>query len=108
MEIKGIYEALDTDQVSLPDLLVVNTIYELEAWCTSIVARTEDGTIIHSRNLDFGEADSLRDVTFHATFRKDGEEIFDAVMFAGTIGVYTGERKGAFSVSENQRVLEEN
>jgi hypothetical protein len=60
-----------------------------------------NGTIIHARNLDFDNADQMRKLTFRAKFVKQGQEKFEAVMFAGTIGVYTGIKKGAFSISEN-------
>jgi len=83
--------------------LFLNYIYELQAYCTSIVARQADGTIIHGRNLDFDEADAMRDITFIAQYVKDGEVLFNAVQFAGTIGIYTGVREGGFSVSENNR-----
>mmetsp|Transcript_30555 Transcript_30555/g.29991 ORF Transcript_30555/g.29991 Transcript_30555/m.29991 type:complete len:84 (-) Transcript_30555:560-811(-) len=79
--------------------LFLNYIYELQAYCTSIVARQADGTIIHGRNLDFEPTDPMRDLTFIADFVKDGETVFQAVQFAGIIGVYTGVRKGGFSVS---------
>jgi hypothetical protein len=45
----------------------------------------------------------MRDITFIANFYKNGEHIFDAIMFAGDIGVYTGVKPGAFSISENDR-----
>jgi hypothetical protein len=53
--------------------------------------------------LDFSFPDEMRNVTYIANYYKGGEHIFDAVMFAGDIGVYTGVKKGAFSVSENDR-----
>jgi len=34
---------------------------------------------------------------------KNGTKQFDAVMFAGYIGVFSGMKGGAFSISENQR-----
>jgi len=36
---------------------------------------------------------------------KNGKEVFESVMFAGTVGIYTGIKKGAFSISENQRAF---
>jgi len=45
--------------------------YEVSDACTSIVAQTTDGTIIHARNLDFwagmGFTDSLKDMAFIVT-----------------------------------------
>lgn len=50
----------------------------------------------------------MRKITYRVTFTKDGEYTYDAVMFAGNVGVYTGEKKGHFSISENQRRLSKN
>jgi len=48
----------------------------------------------------------MRQITHTVTFTKDGEYLYDAVMFAGTCGVYTGMKAGAFSISENERFPE--
>ena len=106
-EIKGIVQALDDPQITLPKTILINSLYELEAWCTSIIARQQDGTIIHSRNLDFDNASLMREITFQAKFVRGGMYVFDAIMFAGTTGVYTGMKAGAFSVSENERRFNE-
>ena len=42
-------------------------------------------------------------MTYRAKFVKDGKYLYDAVMFGGNVGVYTGMKAGAFSVSQNQR-----
>ena len=49
----------------------------------------------------------MRKVVYRALFKKNGLYSFDAFMFAGTVGIYTGMKAGAFSVSENQRYPEE-
>jgi len=103
MEIKGIVEAIDEPSLTLSKAILINSLYELQAWCTSIVAQQADGKIVHSRNLDFDFANYMRNITFRANFTRDGEYVYDAVMFAGTIGVYTGMKANAFSLSENQR-----
>jgi len=41
----------------------------------------------------------MREMTYRAKFTYNGTYVFDAVMFAGTLGVYTGMKEGAFSVS---------
>ena len=87
----------------MPRGVMLNALYELEAWCTSIVAQTPSGEIIHSRNLDFDFADYMRAITFRARFERDGKYLYDADMFAGCQGVYTGMKAGAFSISENER-----
>jgi len=50
----------------------------------------------------------MRAITYRAEFMKNGEKLFDAVMFAGTLGVYTGMKAGAFSVSQNTRYKNKN
>lgn len=37
-EIKGIVAAIGSDKLSLSDTILINSLYELESWCTSIVA----------------------------------------------------------------------
>ena len=56
-EIKGIVRGVNSPRVTLPRTILINTIYELGAYCTSIIAQTTNGTIIHSRNLDFDAAE---------------------------------------------------
>jgi len=45
----------------------------------------------------------MRNVTYRAKYKKNGKLLFNADMFAGILGVYTGEKPGAFSISENLR-----
>ena len=99
-EMQGIQEVLEID---MDEVMLLNYLYELQAFCTSIVARQADGTIIHGRNLDFSFSDEMRNITYIGNYYKDGVHLFDAVMFAADIGIYTGVRPGAFSISENDR-----
>jgi len=48
----------------------------------------------------------MRKMTYRATFTKGGKYSYEAVMFGATIGTYTGFKKGAYSISENQRFPE--
>ena len=103
MEIKGIYMAIDDPSISFGKMLLMNSLYELESWCTSVIARMDDGTIIHSRNLDFAFSETMEKITYNAHYVHGKEHSFDAVMFGGIVGTYTGIKKGAFSISEDQR-----
>ena len=67
-EIQGVVDAINSTEVTLSNAILINTLYELEAWCTSIVAQTANGTIIHARNLDFDNPDNMRRLTFRAKF----------------------------------------
>ena len=96
-------EGLNTTELSIEEAITINSLYELESWCTSIIAQTPDGQIIHSRNMDFDNPDILRKGTYVAQFYNGSTELFESTMFSGLIGVYTGIKKGAFSISVNQR-----
>lgn len=36
------------------DIVLYNIFYEVFSVCTSIIGQTENGTLLHARNLDFG------------------------------------------------------
>ena len=102
-EILGIVQGVNRPSVTLGKALLINSLYELESWCTSVIVRMNNGTIIHSRNLDFDLAKQMQKVTYNARFVHGDKHSFDATMFGGVVGTYTGMKPGAFSVSENQR-----
>mmetsp|Transcript_19608 Transcript_19608/g.14322 ORF Transcript_19608/g.14322 Transcript_19608/m.14322 type:complete len:191 (-) Transcript_19608:463-1035(-) len=100
-EIAGMAETIGIDVTTA---FMLNYAYELaDVLCTSIVARTSEGHVIHGRNLDFGFPDKSRNVTFIAQFYRNGEHLYDAVMIAGYLGVLTAYREGAWSFSMNHR-----
>ena len=99
-EIEGIVKGVNNKDLTMPKAVILNSIYEFEAWCTSIIVKQTDGTIIHSRNLDFNvQEDIMRSMTYNAKYMKDGKYLFDAVMFGATIGTYTGMKANGFSIS---------
>ena len=49
-ELVGISEALHVEPY-VP--ILVNYLVEIDAFCTSAITKKQDGTIIHSRNLDY-------------------------------------------------------
>lgn len=75
-EVRGIVETVNSPKVTLARGILLNTLYELQAWCTSIVAQTPLGEIIHARNLDFDFADNMRKITYRAHFKQGDESIF--------------------------------
>jgi hypothetical protein len=107
-ELKGIATAINSPSLPLSKLIMMNSIYELRAWCTSIIAKQADGTIIHSRDLDYLSVSLFNNMTYRAKFTKGGEPLFDAVMFAGNTGIYTGMRPGGFAISQNTRSFDKN
>ena len=61
-ELQGIVDGVDSKEVTMSLAVLINTLYEIEAWCTSVIVRRPDGVIIHQRNLDFEIADVFRKV----------------------------------------------
>jgi len=94
--------------ISMPlaDIVLINLVYELRTYCTSLLVRTLNNTIIHGRNLDFDlNTDLLRRLTFHGKFFRSSNPTFsyESIHFAGSIGLLTSSRPGYFSLSINQR-----
>ena len=69
--------------------------------CTSIVAATASGKILHGRNLDYGGPLRKLAVTVH--YQRDGSTVYSGTTFAGYVGLMTGVKPGHFTVSQNDR-----
>jgi len=103
-EIIGCAQAMD---VPYGWVALLNLGYEVSDACTSIVAQTTDGKILHGRNLDFwagmGFTDTLKNMTLIANYQKSGKTVFQATTFAGYVGVLSGFKNNAFSVTIDTR-----
>jgi acid ceramidase len=97
-EISGIAEATG---IPIDEALMLNYIYEFDSYCSSIIARLSNGTIIHERNLDFYFPNETRVLVYIGKFYDGDEYLFDSVMFAGVVGFSTAFKPGAFSISLN-------
>jgi len=90
----------------------VNLGYEVTEACTSIVAQTEEGKIFHARNMDFWDGiwltDHLKNLTMTIEYQKKGKTLFYATSFAGYVGVLSGMKPNAFSISLNTRYYPKN
>jgi len=88
-------------------LTFVNLGYEVSEACTSIVSQTTDGKIYHVRNMDFWDGiwltDHLKNLTMTLEYQKGGKTLFYATSFAGYVGVLSGMKPNAFSISLNTR-----
>jgi len=60
-----------------------------------------------ARNIDYPDyfSENMSTLVYKARFVKDGVYQFDALMFHGSVGVFTGFKAGAWSVSSNSRLL---
>ncbi len=90
------------------ETLLVNSIVDFSSWCTSIVARMSNGTIVHARNLDFDFPQIMVKLVYTALIKKDNVIVAEAPAIAGYIGFYTGLRYETFTVSYNVRILRKN
>lgn len=82
---------------------MMNLIYELAAACTSVVAQHANGTMWHGRNLDF-DIPGLQGITVHVRFvRGQRQLVYEGTTYAGYIGVPTGMKPGAFTISQDER-----
>ena len=69
----GLVAGVNSPEFTLAKAVMFNTFYETSAWCTSIIARQADGSIIHARNLDYGVPGmEIYNSTFRARFVQDG------------------------------------
>ena len=50
--------------LELEQTIAVDSITEISTYCTSLVARTEDGLITHVRNLDFKPVDKMKTLIY--------------------------------------------
>lgn len=68
-EMKGVSKALN---ISLAETILLNILYDLSAYCTSIVAQDKKGNIFHGRNLDYEFSEILRNISFISNFQSKG------------------------------------
>jgi len=92
-------------------LTLFNLGYEVSDACTSIVAQTNEGYILHARNMDFWEGmgftSTLKNLAIHATFTKGGKQFFEATAFPGYVGILSGMKPNAFSITIDTRFYPE-
>ena len=62
-EMEGIGEVLG---FSTHEIVMINYLYELDAYCTSIIAKMSNNTVFLARNLDFYYPEETRKVLYIA------------------------------------------
>mmetsp|Transcript_15026 Transcript_15026/g.13492 ORF Transcript_15026/g.13492 Transcript_15026/m.13492 type:complete len:360 (-) Transcript_15026:39-1118(-) len=88
--------------LSIQSIMTVNIIYDLTAFCTSIVCVTTDGKILHARNQDFPTV--LRNDTVNMVYvDADNNTLYEATTFCGYVGVPTGIKYDGFSITIDAR-----
>ena len=72
--------------------------------CTSVVTEDTHGQILHGRNLDF-LFQIMREMVVVLEFKRNSEIVYTGTSFAGFIGLMTGQKPYAFTVSYDSREL---
>ncbi|XP_071099644.1 N-acylethanolamine-hydrolyzing acid amidase-like [Haliotis cracherodii] len=85
------------------DTIALNILYDLTAYCTSIVAQDEDGVIWHARNLDYYYGDLLRNMTINVNFQRNNKTAYTGTTYAGYVGLVSGQRPNNFTITVDQR-----
>lgn len=92
----------NTVNITYHQAIFLNLMYEWNAYCTSIVVRLLNGTVIHGRNLDYMSSAFLSETAVQINVYQYNRYLYTSIGFAWHLGVGTGINKG-FSVSLNQR-----
>ncbi|KAG8454269.1 hypothetical protein GDO86_000784, partial [Hymenochirus boettgeri] len=100
-EIRGIAKTLS---LSAGDIVMLNLMYEANAFCTSIITQDTKGNIYHGRNLDYFYSDILRKLTLDIDFIQNNQAVYTGTTFLGYVGVWTGQSPYKFTVSGDERV----
>eukprot|EP00656_Telonema_subtile_P014881 TRINITY_DN17708_c0_g1_i1.p1 TRINITY_DN17708_c0_g1~~TRINITY_DN17708_c0_g1_i1.p1 ORF type:complete len:378 (+),score=93.02 TRINITY_DN17708_c0_g1_i1:187-1320(+) len=73
--------------------------------CTSVVANTPQGSVVHGRNLDWNVPQVLRKLMVDVDFQTNGKTVFTGTTLVGFVGVLNGMQAGedGWSVSLDAR-----
>nr|XP_046165519.1 acid ceramidase-like [Oncorhynchus gorbuscha] len=112
-EIKGVATA---SGVPLGEVVLYNIFYEIFTVCTSLVAEDSNGNLIHGRNMDFGLfmgwdmknrswliTEKLKPLVVNIDFQRGNKTVFKSTNFAGYVGMLTGIKPHAFTLTMNER-----
>lgn len=83
------------------EIIMTNLIYDLVVGCTSILALSPDGKILHGRNQDFPL--DFKNDTCNFVFTWNGQETFRAVSFFAYLGIPTGQKPNKFTITIDGR-----
>lgn len=111
-ELEGFVHYMNSTKVTFKLLKLWNAMYELNhpIFCTGILATTENGTVVHGRNMDYGfqfeEEGKMLDLdpfTHDMEVWRDGKVLAVATGWPGHIGFHTTMRMNGYSLNANLR-----
>jgi N-acylethanolamine-hydrolysing acid amidase len=71
--------------------------------CSGVIVRTQEGKIIHGRNLDFNFWELLANMTANIQYYRGGQLLYSVDTIVGSVFTLTANKPGAFSVEVNTR-----
>ena len=96
-----IYTLSSVTNITLGEALMLSLGYDIS--CTSIIVQTKNNEIIHGRNLDFDNHETISDIAFIANYTKNGTFLDQDVELIGFRGGLNGIKPNKFSLSINLR-----
>uniref|UniRef100_A0A7S4QH51 Acid ceramidase N-terminal domain-containing protein n=1 Tax=Alexandrium monilatum TaxID=311494 RepID=A0A7S4QH51_9DINO len=117
-EFDGIVRAVNHPDVTRHCLVLTDMWQAVDApsfGCTGLLAAMPNGTVVHGRNIDYDMLMMVREsvatgaglggsTLFDGVFTRGGKPVAEFLAFAGSLGVTTGMRFGAYSVNSNARL----
>ncbi|XP_054634107.1 acid ceramidase isoform X1 [Dunckerocampus dactyliophorus] len=98
------------------EVVLFNIFYEVFTVCTSVIAEDAKGNLLHARNLDFGlfmgwdernkswvVSELLKPLVVNVDFKRNKQTVFKSTSFAGYVGMLTGIKPTAFTLTMNER-----
>ncbi|XP_071495134.1 acid ceramidase-like [Diadema antillarum] len=114
-EMQGIADATG---ISIGRIVFLNLFYEVESFCTAIVAEDKGGNIYHARNMDPGillgwdiknktwsVKEAVMGLIANVEYQRGGVTVARGVHYAGYVGMLTGMKPGVISMNMNARHL---
>jgi len=118
-EYQGIVNAVNHRDVTFHCLVLTDMWQAVDSptfGCSGLLAAMANGTVIHGRNIDYDtEAVAKQAMStgagiggnrfFDGVFKQQGRPIASFLAIAGSLGIHTGMRLGAYSINSNARLL---
>jgi len=88
--------------ITFVECLLFQLTYELCSACTSSILQIDTGEYVHVRTMDW-EMSELKALTINIKVVNGDIHLFNAVTWAGFIGIFTGYKPDRYSISLNYR-----
>ncbi len=98
---KEIQEISNFLEISFVECLMFQLTYEFFSACTTAILKS-DGEYVCVRTMDW-ELDLLKNITVQIRVENEGKYLFDAITWAGFVGIFTGIKRNEYCIALNYR-----